>query len=151
MLKSGLFKLKTIHNRVVLGSYHSGTVTTQKFMDSLKKLESSNTIESNSALELIQQCDLKLIEMFPKERQKWLNYIFTELFPKKNVHYNQDHFSSYLTNTKLNKSSFDPFQIAFQMKERNISNKHTLVIDAAFIKQLCEDRDIKTALVRFQF
>lgn len=150
MLKSSLFKLKFIYKGNCQRSYYSGTVSTQKFLDSLKKLESSQTIEANSALELIKQCDPKLIEMFPNERQKWLNYIFTELFPNKNVHYNQDHFSCYLANTKLNRASFDPFKIALQMKERNISNKHIPLIDALFIKQLCEDKDIKAALVCFQ-
>jgi len=123
-------------------------ITQNLFISTLKHIEKYRVCSSETALALIKSCNINFAYKLPNERQYYLNYMFYQLFPELNVHFEQTHYECYMINTHVNKAAFDPFDLELRMIQMNIKPNET--INYFTIKQLCESSRIELALARFK-
>jgi hypothetical protein len=126
----------------------SGTISKNIYLNLINKIENTKECDSETALVLIKSCDMRLIELLPKERQLLLDNLFENLLPKLNVTYDQLHYDGYIESTLSNRYSFDPFKISRVMFTKNILT--TLNTNAYFMKMLCESGEINIALLHLK-
>jgi hypothetical protein len=136
-LEKKLLKLSTMF-------YKTGTVSSKIYFQALTLVEKHKWCDSVAALSLIKFMNRSFIDLFPVNRQSYLNYLFNELMPSLNVAYDQKHFHYYMLNTIENEFTFDSIKLVDQLSAKNIPINFSMHI--YFLTNFCALNEIKIAL-----
>ena len=101
------------------------------------------TIDQSISIYLIKLAGIDLYNRFPDSRQKYLNYLLFDLYPEKNVDFENSHFYYYMKNTNLNNHQFDAFKVNTFILKRHFRTDPE--INSLIVNQLCRQKDISTA------
>ncbi len=146
-------QLISIKNQTLLElqTYKDSIIPTKPLFELLKLITTKKIfIEPKESLQLIDIINPRLIDLFPTERQAILNTLFKHFLVQQDIPFSIENLLElhyiYMSNTILNKQSFNPVRISNEMMRRNLQTENFPIINGLILEQLCTQNKISLAL-----
>ena len=122
-----------------------GVASKHTFLRLVASVKEAKECEASTAECLLAACNRTLVDMFADERQRMLDYLFTQLLSSElRVEFTNRHYEAYMLNTIINRGSFDPFALSASGSRHNVLT--TSIIECSLVHQLCARDQIAVAL-----